>query len=391
MRWLKLTLGFFAIVVSLCLLTTLLIVTIGLPDLYRQQRSIAALNPTQKRTYYAKRTPFYHLLPTAALPAKHESSVKERWVEWDRATELTHWMDEALLAKQRFMFHFRNVRICSGLPVFATNDAAAKLIIWHISGAWTGLFPTLPKLNGRFGGGHALPIRDVVSRHTFLDLPYPVVACKLPTDAVCALNFGGDDDQLVLTHIFESICRQNNNSAIVASADCLGGLRFIRWLRNYHGTYRNRLVGTVIEGPLSSMDRICRPSQSSKPLNDAISSLFAFALPNFDPNYTSVGKCHVPALIAVLEEDGLCGKQDVPWIRETFPQLYSLLVVPVGSVSQSGRLITHGNAYRWPPFRTTLLSFLSSLVSPSPSPSPSPIVSTKMSPLLPSLSLQLAN
>lgn len=328
------------------LLVIIAILIVGFPELYWMQYSLAAMPQDKRQRYYAKRTAFYHLLPTQEQsPLDQETRIPP-----ERATELTHLVDAALRSNSTFSFVFRNVRVCSGLP----RDVV-PVVIWHISGAWTGLFPNLPGLNGWLSG-HAMPIRDVISRHTFLNLGYPVVCCRMPTDAICALNFGGQDDQLVLNHVFDSICQKAQY--VIASADCLGGLRFMRWWQHYQGTHRSKLAGAIIEGPLPTMDRICRPANSEL-VNQLISSLFSFALPNFDPNATKVvGLCPVPALISVLEEDGLCGKQDIPWIRATFPQLYSLLTVPKQSVSSAGRLITHGNAYRWPPFRSTLERFL---------------------------------
>lgn len=345
-------------VVLLLVLAIVIGVPIGLWDIYRMQRQLQSMPEWKRRRHWGKLIRFYHAKPQ--LPHYNDGTPL---IVSEHATMVTERIDAALRDNEPFRCRFRSLIFSTGLPSKEEPlQQEGGLVVVHVSGAWRGLFPDFEFLNRRLSG-HAMPVRDMVSRFTFLDLPWPVVSFTFPTDAVSALNFGGKDDQLVLSEAFENICEHfSPETRFLFSADCLGGLRLLNWITNNKNinnkNYCDRIAGVVLEGPLPSMDRICRPF-ASPAVNDLISSLFGFALPNFQPREEN-GKrlcCLWPAVVAMLEEDGLCGARDLPWVEEAFSKLAAALVVPSGAKSAQGRTITHGYAYRWPPFRQTLLTF----------------------------------
>lgn len=352
-----------AILVSVAILVFMMfgLFSVDAPSIRDQFKSM----PLHERQAYLRRSaPVYHVHKARAPVQMH--SIKNRKTGWyGTTTQLTWAIDESLRRSERFRYASRanpDIVVQDGYPSPDAPDASPRLIILHVSGAWTGLFPDRPEWNTRLSG-HAMPVRDLVSRFSFLGLDdIPVVGFRAPLDAVALLNFGQEDDQLMLTTIFEDLCRHNPNSQIVISADCLGGLRFTNWIHHYgqNGPMKHRLAGAIVEGPLPTMNRIRHPSANPH-VNRLIAGLFGLVLPNFANEDPSEKTCAVPALVAILEQDGLCGSQDIPAIRRRFKKLHALHVVPKNSVSIANRTITHGNVYRWPPFIQHVRQFLHSL------------------------------
>lgn len=337
------------------LVASLVFVVVGLADLHYLASKLKSLNSEERNKFWHKRLLFFHISPQK--DDRLDGSVDGQFEGDIGATAVTEEIDECLRNKRPFRFSFRNMIVSNGLP--PKDSINEKLVIFHICGAWTGLFPHNPYLNRRLSG-HAMPLRDVISRFTFLNLPYTVIGCAFPTDAVSALNFGGVDDQTIISLSLSEIKRHLRRGAkILVSGDCLGGLRFLKWSTN--NSNHPDIAGAFLEGPLPTMDRICRPYKNPV-LNEFIFQLFQFVLPNFDgranKNKTS---CPWPTLVTVVQKDGLCGEKDSNWIRRTFLNLRNLIVIPANERSETNREITHGMAFRATIFRNSLLSFSQNL------------------------------
>jgi hypothetical protein len=339
-------------VLGFCILFIIQILLIGVLENYFTHHRIQSSDPKLKQAHYRHRTPFYHII-TPSVPSTTTTTTTTTTVTSNPAIQ----MEEHFYNKTAFEYMYDGVYVRSGLPVDMMDD---DLVVLHVSGGWLGLFPHYANFN-HMVSGHARPTHDTIGRYAFLKLPVPIISFRNPTDTVYGLNFGGPDDQLVLSDVLQQLCdRLPKSCDIIVATDCLGGLRFLRWMETYDGPHRNRIVASICESPLNSTNRVFRSSKW-KPLNDVFCGLLELSLPNFiadDVTYKPEYNCDVPTIVTLVEGDRFCDSADLEWIRKAFNRIYATIVVPKNQFSSAGRTIGHGHAYRWPPLKHATLQLL---------------------------------
>lgn len=346
--------------VIFCIFFAIQIVLIGLLDNYISDQRLRSADPLVRLHHYRRRTHFYHMFLDDAPQTRSQTT-----------TNPSSLIDaDFRKGHVDFDYGYDGLRIKNGLPKL---DPQTNLIVLHVSGGWLGLFPNWPQFNHVLNG-HARPIHDTIARYAHLKLPgtVPIISFRNPTDAVYALNFAGQDDQMVMDDIFHTlIAHLPSHCKMIVASDCLGGLRFLRWWEQTTSTQdpqnnqlRSRIVGAVFESPLGTSNRVFRPSRWSA-INNLFGALLQFSLPNFVPDdgdYLPHYQCNIPSIVTLIEGDRFCDTHDLEWILKSFTKMFATVIVPKNQLSETGRTIEHGHAYRWPAFKLALFQLVSHLL-----------------------------
>jgi hypothetical protein len=182
----------------------------------------------------------------------------------------------------------------------------------------------------------------------------------MPTDDVASLNFGQKDDAIILSYVFETLCKQYPFAKIMLYAECLGGLRVMNWL----GGYQNRLdqlVGLILESPLPSIEHMLSCTRNER-FNRLIYQAFCLLIPNFNAQLDRYN-CYktrraqqfpnVPLLVGVLTNDWLSGPAQLPLWTARFTTTLAALIDP----TETPRHMTHGHLFRSPSFQQRIHTF----------------------------------
>jgi hypothetical protein len=203
---------------------------------------------------------------------------------------------------------------CRGLNI--TNQLLLpNKIILYIHGAWSGLFQKHHRINGYLSVD---AVRGAISRFAFLKLDVPVVAFQLPTEPTGTLNFGQEDDQMVLSIVVEKLIKMNPQVQIIMYGVCVGALRIQRWISAFPNS--QNIHSIILESPLPCIKRLVSFSEKDN-MNEWMYYLFSLLLPSYKRHpLIQACRCDTPTLLFGCQEDRLCTKNDLLSLqKQNFP------------------------------------------------------------------------
>jgi len=228
---------------------------------------------------------------------------------------------------------------CRGLKI-TNRPSWNKKIILYIHGAWSGLFQKHPFLNGYLSVD---AVRGAISRFACLKLDVPVIAFQLPTEPTGSLNFGQEDDQLVLSIVIEKLMEMNPQVEISLYGVCVGALRIQRWIGGASEGQLKNIHTLILESPLPCVKRLVSFSKND-PVNEWMYFLFSLLLPSYTRHpeirrFTS----KKPTLLFGCQEDRLCEEKDLLFLqKQNFPNS-KIIFVP--------EKWNHGELFKSDPFQ----------------------------------------